>query len=114
MRYRMLMGFAIPAIIGVAALGLFLPKAFARGEGNPFDPGVIYVTSQDLYFDTFAPTTLPPNGMFQLLYVGPNGPTTDAGPGDVGYLGGRWKMSDGMGGYKYFLCPLMGPGREMP
>lgn len=110
MRYKRIVALVVPAVVAVMALGIFLPQAAARGEGNPFNPGEIYVNSQGQYFDTIAPTTLPPEGPFQLLYIGPNGPTTDYGPGDVGYLGGRWKMDDGMGGYKYFLCPLMGPG----
>ena len=25
-----------------------------------------------------------------------------------------WKMPDGNGGFKYFLCPLLGPGRTAP
>ena len=57
-----------------------------------------------------AKSVLPPRGKFQLLENG----ETDYGPGDKGYLGGRWKMADGNGGYKYFLCPLLGPGRENP
>lgn len=47
------------------------------------------------------------------------GLATMFGPGDVGCLGGRWwvdvngdgEMNDGD---HFFLCPLLGPGREMP
>ena len=31
---------------------------------------------------------------------------TQFGPGDVGYVGGRWVTADG----KRFSCPLIGPG----
>ena len=50
-------------------------------------PGVVYVTSQGLYDDTFVvKDPLPMNGPFQLLEEG----QTDFGPGQPGYLGGRW------------------------
>lgn len=83
------------------------------GRGNNPGLGVIYVTSQGLYYDTFATADpLPPHGRFQELrpttQPGATG-ETDYGPGQPGYLGGRWKMGD-----HYFLCPLLGPGREEP
>jgi hypothetical protein len=46
-----------------------------------------------------------------------NGLETAYGPGEVGHLGGRWWI-DVNGdevmneGDKFFLCPLLGPGRE--
>src|SRR5690349_4898496 len=50
-------------------------------------PGVVYVTSQGLYYDTFVVTDpLPMKGPFQLLTNG----QTEFGPGQPGYLGGRW------------------------
>lgn len=79
-----------------------------RGNGAL---GTVYVTSQGLYYDTFvAVQTLPPKGRFQLLENG----KTQYGPGDPGYLGGRWKVPKEEGGYDYFLCPLLPPGRETP
>lgn len=79
-----------------------------RGDGAL---GVVYVKSQGLYYDTFVTAEeLPPHGPFQLLVNG----VTEFGPGDRGYVGGRWKVPDGNGGYRYFLCPLLGPGRESP
>lgn len=79
-----------------------------RGNGNL---GEVYVTSQGLYFDTFVSAeTLPPHGRFQLLVDG----VTEFGPGDPGYLGGRWKIPNEEGGYTYLLCPLLPPGREEP
>jgi hypothetical protein len=100
-----------------AALAYFAVDAMAnRGDG---DLGVVYVTSQGLYYDTFVPVeTLPYRGRFQKLEAG----ATEFGPGDPGYLGGRWWV-DGNGngetdppeeGDSYLLCPLLPPGRMTP
>ena len=100
-----LLGVAV--ILAVAALSIG-PAQANRGDGAL---GVVYVTSQGLYYDTFVTAQqLPPIGPFQLLVNG----ETEYGPGDKGYVGGRWKVPDGNGGYDYFLCPLLGPGRENP
>jgi hypothetical protein len=78
--------------------------------------GVIYVTSQGLYYDTYTVADpLPFNGPFQKLENG----TTEFGPGDPGYLGGRWWVDTNGNNIMeatdhYFLCPLLGPGRETP
>lgn len=94
------------ALVGLLALG---HKAEAnRGDGAL---GVVFVSSQNLYYDTFVTATeLPPHGPFQLLVNG----VTEYGPGDRGYVGGRWMVPDGEGGFRYFLCPLLGPGRTSP
>ena len=100
----------LPAVLAAIALLLLLgDEAQAnRGDGAL---GVVYVTSQGLYYDTFVTAQkLPPHGPFQLLVDG----TTEYGPGDRHYVGGRWKVPDGNGGYQYFLCPLLGPGRTSP
>jgi hypothetical protein len=79
-------------------------------------PGVVYVTSQGLYYDTFAVADpLPMEGKFQLLANG----QTEFGPGQPGYLGGRWWVDvNGNGvqdsGDHFFLCPLIPPGRPTP
>ena len=79
-----------------------------RGNGAL---GEVYVTSQGLYYDTFVTAeSLPPHGPFQFLADG----VTEFGPGDPGYLGGRWKVLQEDGSFKYFLCPLLPPGREEP
>ena len=91
-----------------------------RGNGNL---GTVYVTSQGLYYDTFVPVeTLPYKGRFQQLIPVPDEPSmTEFGPGDPGYLGGRWWVDangngemdpPGEGGDRYLLCPLFPPGRE--
>jgi len=99
------------ALLALIVLGAGVARA-NRGDGAL---GVVYVRSQGLYYDTFVTAQeLPPHGPFQLLEAGPHGTETDYGPGDRGYVGGRWKVPDGEGGYRYFLCPLLGPGREAP
>jgi hypothetical protein len=112
-------------LIGVVlVVGLvFAMSAAAQGRRGQGGGGVIYVTSQGLYFDTFvAVDPLPFEGPFQQLEegAGPNGLSQTAfGPGDPGYLGGRWWVDEnGNGemdaGDHYFLCPLLGPGRTSP
>jgi hypothetical protein len=101
-------------LVVVMALVVTVP-ALAKG-GRAGTDGVVYVTSQDLYYDTFVTVDpLPMRGPFQLLVDG----TTEFGPGDPGYLGGRWwEDLNGNGiqdeGDHFFLCPLLGPGREAP
>lgn len=108
-------------VLFVLALSLVLAvPAFARGEGNPNPQPVVYVTSQGLYYDSIVTAdSLPMHGPFQKLEVGPNGLQTEFGPGDQGYVGGRWWMdtneNDEMDpGDHYFLCPLLGPGSPTP
>ena len=79
-------------------------------------PGVVFVTSQGLYYDTFVvKDPLPMKGEFQLLTDG----QTEFGPGQPGYLGGRWWEDLNANGIQdpsdhYFLCPLLPPGRPTP
>ncbi len=104
----------------VLALGLLTAApAFAASGGRPESPIVIYVTSQGLYYDSIPGPVLPHHGPFQKLEVTANGPQTEFGPGDKGYVGGRWWVDvngDNQmdAGDTYFLCPLLGPGRETP
>jgi hypothetical protein len=50
------------------------------------------VEAQGLFYDSFVLADLPSNGRFRQLKPGegPSGLATEFGPGDVGYLGGRW------------------------
>lgn len=88
----------------------------AVGGRNHGALGVVYVRSQGLYYDTFVSVdALPHEGRFQKLEAG----ETDYGPGDPGYLGGRWWVDvngDGMQneGDAFVLCPLLPPGRSTP
>jgi hypothetical protein len=87
----------------------------ARG-GRAGSSGVVYVTSQGLYYDTFvSKDPLPMEGKFQLLANG----QTEFGPGDPEYLGGRWWEDVNPNGIQdagdhFFLCPLLPPGRPTP
>lgn len=94
---------------------LAVVPAFAKG-GRAGTSGVVYVSSQGLYYDTFVSAKkLPMHGRFQKLENG----VTEFGPGAPGYLGGRWWIdSNGNNimdsGDTFLLCPLLGPGRETP
>jgi hypothetical protein len=103
-------------IVVVLAVMAAVP-AFARGN-VPHDVNVVFVRSQGLYYDTIVLGDLPQKGRFQILEVGAMGLETDFGPGDQGYVGGRWwldKNGNGeMDAGELFLCPLLGPGRETP
>lgn len=107
-------------LIFVVALSLAVAvPAFAARGGRPGSPVVIYVTGQDLYYDSIVGPELPQHGPFQKLEVGPNGLQTEFGPGDHGYVGGRWWLDLNENGEMdsadgYFSCPLLGPGRETP
>ncbi len=98
----------------VVGLALVIAVPASAAGGRPGSSGVVFVTSQGLYYDTFvAVDPLPMHGPFQLLENG----QTAFGPGDPGYLGGRWwEDLNGNGiqddGDHFFLCPLLGPGRE--
>ncbi|MEZ4706328.1 MAG: hypothetical protein R3A44_03940 [Caldilineaceae bacterium] len=101
-------------LLAVVALALIsaTPVAANRGDGAL---GVVYVSSQGLYYDTFVSAqSLPMHGRFQKLESG----VTEFGPGDQGYVGGRWWIDDGNGimdkNDTFLLCPLLGPGRTAP
>jgi hypothetical protein len=117
----------------VLAFGLIMTNLVLAGGGPP--PGVpdervrvvVYVTSQGLYYDSIVGPALPPDGPFQQLFppgTNPDWPegttlSTEFGPGDAGYVGGRWWVdANGSGemdeGDAFFSCPLLGPGRESP
>jgi hypothetical protein len=105
--------FSILLLVVAAVLLTVAPASAGRGNETP---GVVYVTSQGLYYDTFVTRDpLPFRGRFQKIENG----MTEFGPGDPGYLGGRW-WEDTNGNNvmdaddHYFLCPLLGPGRTTP
>ena len=105
-------GIVLAGLLGALVLtGLAVTASPAEAQRGQGALGVVYVTSQGLYSDTFVTVEeLPPHGRFQLLVSG----QTEFGPGEPGYLGGRWKVPNGEGGYDYLLCPLLGPGRSNP
>ena len=111
------------SVIGLLLLlGLLtVVPAFAKGRG---DGPVVYVSGQGLYYDSIVTVSpekgLPMHGPFQKLeMVGPGEMfhlETEFGPGDPGYVGGRWWVDANDNNEMdaedvYFLCPLLGPGR---
>lgn len=118
MKKRCLILTACMALAGALIAGETL--AVRGGSGGRGDGPVIYVTSQDLFYDSIVTADpLPQKGPFQKLDVSGMHPATYFGPGDAGYRGGRWWVdSNGDnvmdGGDHYFSCPLLGPGREVP
>lgn len=103
--------FLLSATMGMNTAAYAADRDTGRGTGP-----VIYVTSQGLYYDSIVLADVPPNGNFQQLMPGEKGLETEFGPGEVGHLGGRWWLDlNGDGemneGDKFFLCPLLGPGR---
>ena len=113
-------------LILVAASLIFVTGSVMalKGGADPQNPGEIYVAGQELYYHTFvAQDPLPYNGhngnSFQRLYFVEGQATTDFGPGNPGYKGGRWwvdlnndNVMDPEGTDHYNLCPLIGPGYE--
>lgn len=102
-----------------AALASTHVLAKDRTTGRGTGP-VVYVESQGLFYDSIVLADLPAKGRFQQLKPGegPSGLATEFGPGDVGYLGGRWWIDSNENGYQdaadtFFLCPLLGPGRSV-
>ena len=110
---------SILAVLAAAAVLSSTSFAKDRTSGRNTGP-VVFVTSQGLYYDSIVVADpLPQEGRFQQLIPGENGLETEYGPGEVGHLGGRWWIDLNENGYqdaddKYFLCPLLGPGRPNP
>ena len=101
--------------LAIVTLSLAVSTQGVLGDPPPRGDAVVYVTSQNLYYDTVINESLPLNGPFQLLEMGADGLFTEFGPGDQEYVGGRWMADfDGDGECDYFSCPLLDPGRENP
>ena len=107
----------VAVILVVTAMSAHATRGGAGGRG---DGPIIYVTGQGLYFDSIvAADPLPRKGPFQKLEVVAGALQTEFGPGDRGYVGGRWWMDVNGNGEQddedhFFGCPLLPPGREMP
>ena len=104
-------------LMGALLVAVAAPAFAGKPDSTPPGRAQIYVTSQDVTYESILLGSLPANGPFQKLEVGPDGPYTEFGPGDPGYLGGRWwvdvngdnVMDDGD---VYFLCPLLVKGNS--
>ena len=107
----------VVTLLGVAVAMSSTGYAKERTKGRGTGP-TVFVSSQGLYYDSIVVVDpLPFKGRFQQLVPDENGLSTDYGPGEVGHLGGRWWVD--MNDYQkmdkndhYFLCPLLGPGRD--
>jgi hypothetical protein len=99
-------------VVLTAALSLALVLAGPVGSTSAANPRtIVYVASQGLCYESVvAPNSLPDHGPFQLLLpstvCGQGTFMTEFGPGDRGYVGGRWVTLQGV----RFSCPLVGPG----
>ena len=109
----------LSAVVLLGSAIVLSSTAFAKDRDTGRGTGpIVFVTSQGLYYDSIVVADpLPAKGNFQQLIPGENGLMTEYGPGEVGHLGGRWWIDvtgDGVmnDGDKFFLCPLLGPGRE--
>ena len=103
------------AIVAMFLISPGVASADRGGEGGRGNGPVIYVSSQGLFYDSIITADPVPNhGRFQDLVMGEKGLETEFGPGDQGYVGGRWHLVNEDGEDVYFICPLLGPGRTTP
>ena len=117
----MLRKISIVTLVVILSL-VFAVPSFAQGKSGeappPHEKVLVYVTSQDLVYESIVLGDLPFNGQDnfqQLEMTGPTGLQTEFGPGDTGYFGGRWWVDANMNGEMdaedtFFLCPLLGKG----
>ena len=107
-------------IVGLLTIAMTVPALASNGKsgdssGRPGSPVRVTVLSTGLTYDSIVKAALPMHGPFQQLIPTEDGLTTAYGPGDKGYVGGRWWVDvneDGVVnvGDDFFLCPLLGPG----
>ena len=88
-----------------------------QGGGPPEPPagppfiGKVKVTSTGICYDSVFLNPLPFKGKFQLIDPSTDPPSTEYGPGDTEYVGGRWWVDANGNGEMdeddvYFACPL--------
>ncbi len=117
MRRLVLLG-VIAAALGAIGF-LTVGTAGATTPEKPLPRVVVYVESQNLCFDSIVTAQdIPDRGRFQTLapdseadeHCGAGSLITEFGPGDQGYVGGRWELTMPSGEVVHFVCPLLGPG----
>ena len=119
-KFKLVSTIALASVIALMSSSVY-SNGNGKGRGNSDNP-VVYVYSQNLFYDTIVLGDLPFNETmnFQELEpgMGPTGLQTEFGPRDTEYYGGRWWIDLNDNGVmddmdKYFLCPLLGPGRTV-
>ena len=108
-------------VVGLLTVVMAFPALASNGKsadshGRPGSELQITVLSTGLTYDSIVKADLPMKGRFQQLIDTGDGLETQHGPGDHGYVGGRWWVDvNGDGemdeGDAFFICPLLGPGR---
>jgi hypothetical protein len=108
-------------VVGLLTVVMAVPALASNGKsdsssGRPGSDLQVTVLSTGLTYDSIVTADLPMKGRFQQLIPTPDGPVTQYGPGDHGYVGGRWWVDVNNSGEMdegdaFFLCPLLGPGR---
>ena len=108
-------------LVGLLTAAMAVPALASNGKsgdsnGRPGSDVQVTVLSTGLTYDSIVKADLPMKGRFQQLIPTKDGLVTQYGPGDHGYVGGRWWLDmNGNGemdeGDAFFLCPLLGPGR---
>lgn len=120
MRKVLMIGLVVGLFLALTAI----PAAAGGGKSGDSNGRAgtnvqVYVTSQGLYYDSVVKADLPMHGRFQKLEMGDHGLQTEWGPGDRGYVGGRWWLDANGNGEQdaedaFFVCPLLGPGSPTP
>lgn len=108
-------------VVGLLTIVMAVPALASNGKsadsnGRAGSDLQVTVLSTGLTYDSVRTADLPMKGNFQQLIPTADGLTTQYGPGEPGYVGGRWWLDvNGDGemdsGDLFFLCPLLGPGR---
>jgi hypothetical protein len=116
-------------VVGLLTIVMAVPALATNGKsanshGRPGSPVQVTVTGDpmttddDVVYDSIALGDLPMKGRFQRLVPIDGGLYTEFGPGDQGYVGGRWWLDANNNnmvdeGEPFFLCPLLGPGQPV-
>ena len=110
-------------VVGLLTIVMAVPALASNDKsgdsnGRPGSPVQVTVLSTGLTYDSIVKAHLPMKGPFQQLIPTAEGLTTEFGPGDQGYVGGRWWLDNTEAGVvgvmdaadSFFVCPLLGPG----